>query len=161
METLMPCKVPFRIAILDDSQVSTLLQEKLVGIRFPAATITVLHEPKPVLAQDVYLIDNQFGDKECAVDLAKAIREKQPDSLIIVWSATVTKRLLKRLSSVGINAVAEKDSHEDVEAALQVIEKFVTRDRIHSSFGETIRSIRDLLSQWNTRLEREERPPVH
>ena len=161
METNMPCKVPFRIAILDDSTVSTRLQEKMIGIRFPSATITIVHEPKPILGQDVYLIDNQFGDAECAVDLARTIREKEPDSLIIVWSATVTKRLLKRLSSVGINAVAEKDSPEDIEAALTVIEQFVRSDRGHSSFGETIRSIRDLLAQWNTRLENEERPTVN
>lgn len=153
----MPCEVPFRIAILDDSPVSTMLEERAIGERFPAAEITVCHEPSLVLGQDVYLVDNQFGDAECAVDLAGKIRAKEPDSLIIVWSATVTKKLLKRLSPVGINAVAEKGNQEDVEAALQVIERFVRRDREGRSFGDTIRSIRDLLAQWNARLAVEEK----
>ena len=153
----MPCEVAFRIAILDDSPVSTKLQEKLIRDRFPKAEITVCHEPRLILSHDVYMIDNQFGSKECAVDLATRIRAGEPGSLIIVWSATVTKRLLKKLSPVGINAVAEKSSPEDMDAALQVIERFVRRGRQQHSFSDTIRSIRDLLAQWNTRLQSEEK----
>jgi CheY-like chemotaxis protein len=151
------CDEPFRIAVLDDSPVSTKLQQKLIRDRFPNAEITVCHEPRLLLGNDVYLIDNQFGSSECAVDLATRIRANEPDSLIIVWSATVTKQLLKRLAPVGINAVAEKESREDIEAALQVIERFVRRGPRHHSFGDTIRSIRDLLAQWNTRLATEEK----
>lgn len=151
------CDVPFRIAILDDSPVATRLEEKLISVRFPNAEITVCYEPHPVLGQDVYLIDNQFGAAECAVELAGQIREHEPDALIIVWSATVTKKLLKKLSRVRINAVAEKGNDDDVKAALQVIENFVRSERHGHSFGETIRSIRDLLAQWNARLAVEEK----
>jgi hypothetical protein len=152
----MACEVAFRIAVLDDSPVSTKLQEKLIRDRFPKAEITISHEPRIVLGQDVYLIDNQFGANECAVELATRVRSSESDSLIIVWSATITKQLLKKLSSVGINAVAEKGNPQDIDAALEVIERFVGRTR-HHSFGETIRSIRDLLAQWNTRLTTEEK----
>jgi hypothetical protein len=153
----MPCEVGFRIAVLDDSPVSTKLQEKLIRDRFPNAEVTICHEPRLTLGNDVYLIDNQFGSTECAVDLATRIRAIEPDSLIIVWSATITKQLLKRLSPVGINAVAEKGSREDIDAALEVIEAFVRRGRPQHSFGDTIRSIRDLLAQWNARLQTEEK----
>lgn len=153
----MPCQVPFRIAILDDSPVSTKLQEKLIRKRFPRAEISVCHEPRPLVGQDVYLIDNQFGASDCAVELATEIRKTDPKALIIVWSATVTKELLKQLSPVGINAVAEKGNLEDVDAALEVTERFVRRGRSQASFGDTIRSIRDLLSQWNERLQSEEK----
>ena len=153
----MSCQVPFRIAILDDSPVSTKLQEKVVHKRFPRAEITVSHQPHAALGQDVYLIDNQFGASECALDLATEIRKTDPGALIIVWSATVTKKLLKQLSPVGINAVAEKGNAEDIDAALEVIERFVRRGRPQGSFGDTIRSIRDLLAQWNARLASEEK----
>ncbi len=156
----MPTALPLRVAILDDSPVSTRVQMKLVANRFPDAKITVSHEPEPILGQDVYLLDNRFGDSDHAVDLATRIREAEPDALIIVWSATVTKGLLKRLSPVGINAVAEKGSQEDIEAALDVIDHFRRRGRRPQSFGATIRSIRDLLAQWNARLATEERSAV-
>lgn len=153
----MSCQVRFRIAILDDSPVSTKLQEKLVNKRFPRAEVSVSHEPRALVGHDVYLIDNQFGARECALDLATEIRKTDPGALIIVWSATVTKKLLKQLSPVGINAVAEKGNAEDIDAALEVIEQFVRRGRTQASFGDTIRSIRDLLAQWNTRLASEEK----
>ncbi|HZR80876.1 MAG TPA: hypothetical protein VFD92_07245 [Candidatus Binatia bacterium] len=152
----MPCKNAFRVAVLDDNPVSTKLGEKVLRRRFPNAEITVSHEPHVVPGQDVYLLDNQFGSSECAVALATEIRRTDPDCLIILWSATVTKALLKRLSPVGINAVAEKGSVEDAEAALQVIERFVRHHRHRASFGDTIRSIRDLLEAWNARLQSEE-----
>ena len=149
-----------RIAILDDNVAFTKLQELLIKRRFPAATVACFHEPQAVDGYDVYLIDNRFGLRDLAIDLCAEIRRRNPDALIVVWSAYVTKDLLKRLSTVGINAVAEKGNQADVDAALEVIGSFARRGRSTRSFGATIRSIRDLLVQWNTRLSDEERQLV-
>lgn len=149
-----------RIAILDDSVAFTKLQELLIKSRFPAATVACFHEPQPIDGYDVYLIDNRFGQRDLAIDLCAEIRRRNPDALIVVWSAYVTKELLKRLSMVGINAVAEKGNQADVDAALEVIGGFARRGRNTRSFGETIRSIRDLLVQWNNRLSDEEKQIV-
>lgn len=153
----MRAAFPFKIAILDDCLVSTKLQERLISTRFPGAEITVCHEPRLLPGQDVYLLDNQFGTEEHALELARRIRAVEPESLIIVWSATITKDLLKRLSTVGINAVAEKGNQGDIEAALGVMASFFRRPRRSHTFGETIRSIRDLLSEWNSHLDSEEK----
>jgi hypothetical protein len=146
-----------RIAILDDNPDYTELEAALITQRFPGAEICVWHEPRVEPGFDVYLLDNRFGQEERALALATQIRAAQPDSLIIVWSAYVTKDLLKKLSPVGINAVAEKGSRGDIEAALDVIERFFTRGKGLRSLGETIRSIRDLLAHWNSRIQQEER----
>lgn len=146
-----------RIAILDDNVAFTKLQELLIKRRFPSASVAVFHEPQVLDGYDVYLIDNRFGLRDLAIDLCATIRDRNPEALIVVWSAYVTKDLLKRLSTVGINAVAEKGNQADVDAALDVIGSFVRRGRTTRSFGATIRSIRELLVQWNTRLTDEER----
>jgi hypothetical protein len=150
-----------RIAILDDNVAFTKLEELLIKRRFPTAAVTVFHEPQILDGFDVYLIDNRFGLRDLAIDLCASIRARNPEALIVVWSAYVTKDLLKRLSTVGINAVAEKGNQADVDAALDVIGTFAQRGRSSRSFGATIRSIRDLLVQWNVRLTSEERllPP--
>ena len=73
--------------------------------RFPSARVTVTNEPRVLPGYDVYLIDNRFGQRELALDLCAQTRQVAPEALIIVWSAHVTKELLKELSRVGINAV--------------------------------------------------------
>jgi hypothetical protein len=148
---------PFKIAILDDCPVSTKLQQRLISTRFPGGEITVCHEPRLLPGQDVYLIDNQFGTEEHALELARRTRAVEPDALIIVWSATITKELLKRLARIGINAVAEKGNPADTAAALDVMAKFFRRPRRHHTFGETIHSIHELLVEWNAHLEHEEK----
>lgn len=148
---------PFRLAILDDDPEFTDIQRNIVTRRFPAAQVTVGHEPRPIPAQDVYLVDNRFDGTERAISLAKQIRVAEPQSLVIVWSGCVTKELLKKLAPVGINAVAEKGNRDDLEAAMQVIDHYVRREKSTRSFGGTIRCIRDLLALWNERLALEER----
>jgi hypothetical protein len=149
--------VTLRVAILDDNAVLAQLQELLILRRFPNARVTVSNEPKVLPGYDVYLIDNRFGQRELALDLCAQTRGVAPEALIIVWSAHVTKELLKELSRVGINAVAEKGNQADLEAALAVMQSFADRGRKTGSFGATIRSIRDLLAQWNTRLTDDEK----
>ncbi len=153
----MSNSAPFRVAILDDDPKFTDIQRDIVTRRFPGADVTVGHEARPILGHDVYLLDNRFDGTERALDLATHIRSAEPDSLVIVWSGCVTKDLLKRLAPVGINAVAEKGNREDLEAAMQVIDHYVRRDKPARSFGQTIRCIRELLALWNERLAAEER----
>ena len=150
-----------KIAILDDDPAFTQLQELLIGRKFPGAMVDVFHRPTSAGGYDIYLIDNRFGQKDLALHLCEEIRTSNPASLIIVWSAHVTKDLLKRLSPLGINAVAEKGDQADVDAAFQVMESFVGRGAATpQGFSDTIRSIRDLLAHWNNRLDTEEKQVV-
>ena len=145
-----------RVAIIDDDEHFVALERALVEKNFPDAEITVVSEPVVPPDHNVYLLDNIFGDTECAPEMVAHIRQANPNALIVLWSASLSLPLLKTLTRYGIDAVADKSDLNDLKAVLNVIREFSNRADERPTFFGTIRTIRDLLMHWNRRLEQAE-----
>lgn len=109
---------------------------------------------------DIYFLDNLIGGVEIAADLAAEIRERRPDALIIAFSARLDQNTLKALLIAGCNGACDKTLHDDLPMTMQVTQHYIegllaAPARGGGGLRSVLRSIRGLLHEWNTRLERE------
>lgn len=156
-----------RALVLDDEPFSQEILCTLLGHEIPGMEIEGRTEPDPKGEFDIYIIDNDFGGVAMAAELARTIRAQQPTSLVLAFSGTLDAMTLKELINAGCDGVCDKSVDTDLPIALDIVRKYV--DSLVSEpdpasalpsggglFG-AIRSISDLLREWNTRLETQQR----
>jgi hypothetical protein len=148
----------FRIAIIDDDPfVITHLTRHLRG-RIPGATIVGVSNPIAPIGYNVYIVDREFGEDSCGQELVRRIKEVAPNSLVVAYSAFLDRDFLRDLVLQDCEGAFDKGSLEELEKMTTLIEAFVETGRLPSGASGprhgTIRSILNLLREWNTRLSR-------
>ena len=127
--------------------------------------IEVREEPDPSGEFDVWFLDNEFEGRKLAPELTVEVREKNPDALIFACSATLDASCLKELLNAGADGACDKSLPEDLISAMGVIRAYAAelparraggRGRPRGGVLGAIESIRGLLREWNSRLDREE-----
>ena len=145
-----------RIQIIDDDRwcaeaIKAMLMDIETDMFFDIVTT-----PDPIDGFDLYIIDNEFTSGDHAVGMAKTIRVRNPDAMIMACSGTMNRVQFKELINAGCNAVVEKGSAKDRATMINVIERFAAMKRssiTQTSIGSVMADIRGILSTWNARME--------
>lgn len=148
--------------VLDDDIWCLRLMTGMLQQCFPDLDVVARTEPDISGRFDVYFIDNLFGGELLAGRLAGEIRAKNPDSLVIAFSGALDRETLKALIAAGCNGVCDKTIAEDLPTTMTLTQRYLEElstggDRAESGFIGALRSIQNLLREWNARLEQESR----
>jgi len=148
----------FRIAIIDDDpfvikHLSAHLDEVL-----PDVETVGISNPIAPLGFNVYIVDREFGDDSCGQELVKRIKIVSPDSLVIAYSAFLDRDFLRNLVLQSCEGAFDKGSLEELEKMVSLIRDYIETG-LHPSNAAmsgqgTIKSILNLLREWNIRLSR-------
>lgn len=155
---------PIRALLLDDEPIFLQVLETQLTSEVEGLVIEKRETPDPSGEFDIYFIDNEFDGVPCAAHLAHEIRAKAPEALVIAFSGTLDAGVLKELLNAGCNGVCDKAVASDLPYALRAARKFA-EDRLREAtepagpvgFLGAIRAISELLKEWNSRLDSQER----
>jgi hypothetical protein len=147
-----------RIAIIDDDPFVITHLTQHFSSRIPDAAIIGVSNPIAPIGFDVYIVDREFGEDSCGQELVRRIKDVSPSSLVIAYSAFLDRDFLRDLVLQDCEGAFDKGSLEELEKMTTLIETFVENGQCPSGAsvtgGGTIRSILNLLREWNTRLSR-------
>lgn len=145
--------------IIDDDRVVTTVFKAHLSTHYPEAQIDTINQAKAVPSYDVYFIDNDFEGEHLAYDLIKAIRQIEPQALIVTLSRTIDLNTLRKLLNLGCNAAYSKqdpnqsaDARDVISNYLSILEKQRCSPQPRRAFADTISSLFGLLEEWNKRL---------
>ena len=148
----------FRIAIIDDDAFVIAHLTRHLRKSIPEAETVGISNPIAPLGFNVYIVDREFGEDSCGQELVQRIKKVSPDSLVIAYSAFLDREFLRDLVLEDCEGAFDKGSLEELEKMTALIQEFAeTGQSPKSSPGSkdgTIRSILNLLREWNTRLSR-------
>ena len=148
----------FRIAIIDDDAFVISHLSKHFGKRMPEAEIVGISNPIAPLGFNVYIVDREFGEDSCGQELVQRIKKVSPTSLVIAYSAFLDRDFLRDLVLQDCEGAFDKGSLEELEKMTALIQEFAETGRNPNGASGprdgTIRSIFNLLREWNTRLSR-------
>ena len=153
--------------LLDDDVWSLRLVKGLLQECFPEMKVHTRDQPDPEGDFDIYFVDNDFNGDRVLPELARELRRKQPDALIIAFSATLDTRTLKELINAGCDGACDKSVYGDLAESMEIVRAFVEqtlaggrrREGQKTSSG-AIGTVRDLLREWNRRLDRDEQRAI-
>jgi DNA-binding NarL/FixJ family response regulator len=127
---------------------------------FPDVQLDSDTEPTVKPGYAVYFVDNDFGGKILAGELARQIRALDPDALVIAISASLDAVTLKTLINLGCNGAFDKSTPSSLQEAFEVVRKYLDAQAAleqekskRRGFGSTISSIASLLTEWNRRFD--------
>lgn len=127
---------------------------------FPNVPIDTTQEPKPQPGYAVYFVDNDFGGRSLAGELARQIRALDLDALVIAISANLDAVTLKTLINLGCNGAFDKSAPNSLQEVFAVVQKyFEAQAKVQSEkskrggFASTINAIASLLTEWNRRFD--------
>jgi hypothetical protein len=124
----------------------------------PKAEIVGISNPIAPLGYNVYIVDREFGEDSCGQELVRRIKKVSPNSLVVAYSAFLDRDFLRDLVLQDCEGAFDKGSLEELEKMTALIKEFLeTGQNPNSTSGPrdgTIRSILNLLREWNTRLSR-------
>ena len=89
------------------------------------------------------------------------IRGRRPGALIVAFSAALDSSSLKHLINEGCNGACDKSEPSDLRRAMEIVARYVEHaapaadSRARPGMQGTLESIRGLLREWNTRLDRQ------
>lgn len=148
----------FRIAIIDDDAFVITHLSKHLGERMPEAEVVGISNPIAPLGFNVYIVDREFGEDSCGQELVQRIKKVSPNSLVIAYSAFLDRDFLRDLVLQDCEGAFDKGSLEELEKMATLIQEFAETGRSPKNASGprdgTIRSILNLLREWNTRLSR-------
>jgi DNA-binding NarL/FixJ family response regulator len=151
---------PARVLILDDDRTTLVLIEATLQKTFPGLYIEKRATPTPSPGFDIYFVDNDFDGLEAGANVARAIRSMAPEAMIIAFSGTLTRSVLKELINAGCNGACDKTVRQDLIDAMRIVGKFLDEraERLGENTGVmgAVRSITTLLKSWNERLDQQE-----
>lgn len=147
-----------RIAIIDDDPfvIEHLLKD--LGDKFPQAEVVGIRNPIAPAGFDVYIIDREFDHESFGHELVRRVKKVAPNSLVIAYSAFLDRNFLRSLVLENCEGAFDKGSLEELEKMTVFIGRYLEGGLTEntgamSSLG-TIRTIFDLVREWNTRLSR-------
>jgi DNA-binding NarL/FixJ family response regulator len=150
--------------VIDDDVWSLRIMKGLLSECFPRMGGTVRDTPDPSGEFDIYFIDNEIEGRVMAAELAAAIRKDQPDALIIAYSGRLDGPTLKQLINAGCNGACDKSIPSDLAETMEITKAWIEqrlrqgREPVRGAgFVTAIRSMTDLLGEWNSRLDAEDR----
>jgi DNA-binding NarL/FixJ family response regulator len=137
---------PFVMEHLTQSFTKRLSNIEVVGVADPVAPV----------GYHVYIIDRDFGGNNCGEDLVQRVKRIAPDSLVIAYSSFLDRNFLRSLILEHCEGAFDKGSLAELEKMIELIEGFLEEARssktYSSSSKNTVRSIFELIREWNTRL---------
>jgi CheY-like chemotaxis protein len=149
-----------RILVLDDSLVHCKAMAAKLQTLIVACHVDTTCEPLAPPGYDVYIVDNEFDGKECAQELVRSIKMHSPSALIILCSSSMDYAKLSRAMNKGADAIIDKTRYEDFLDTLEIITEYLNALRSCgkrlgpiSQMNATVRSIREVISQWSAHME--------
>jgi len=148
------------VLVLDDDVWALRLVKDLLESNFPQARVETRQTPDARGEFDVFFIDHDYHGARLAPTLARQIRARHPQALIIAFSATLEAASLKELINAGCNGACDKTVGNDLQRALEITRAYVSSLSANGGtagsggFKGALESIRSLLGEWNHRLER-------
>ena len=142
--------------LIDDDPSAVEYLSYLLHRELPQLKVTSRLNPDVGGRFDVYLIDNDFAGRRIAGQLTEEIRLRQPDALVIAFSASLDNSTLKELINAGCDAVADKANPDDHDMLLELIRRYGRAYRSAQSRTASIKrqpivdSIVSLIREWNT-----------
>ena len=145
-----------RIAVIDDDPLVLAHLSRTFAQQFPDADIVGVSDPIAPVGYDVYIIDREFGENRCGLDLIKRVKRLAPDSLVVAYSAFLDRDYLRSLILEHCEGAFDKGSLEELEKMIGLIGDFLDkrgpRKGNSPSAKNTVRSIFELVREWNIRL---------
>lgn len=147
-----------RALILDDDEWALRLIRYVLEESLPGVQVETRETPEAENGFDIYVVDNDFGGASRATEVVGKIRAQEPESLVVAFSATLDRATLKSLLNAGCDAAFEKGRPNDLEELSRVARSHAEKVSRGGPRGviASIRAIRDLIHEWNVRLDREE-----
>ncbi len=149
-----------KFLIIDDDQIVTKVFKVHLQSHYPNAIIDTSNAPLALPGYDIYFLDNDFDGLKLATSLIKEIREHSPQSLVVSMSRTHSLTSMQHLINLGCNAVYSKNDLQNATEAREVISNYIevlsvqNTEKRERRFQTLIRSIHELMRQWNQRLAR-------
>ena len=147
---------PARIAIIDDDPF--VMEHLAQSFRQRLSNVEVVGVSDPVapVGYHVYIIDRDFGGNNCGQDLVQRVKKIAPNSLVIAYSAFLDRDFLRGLILEHCEGAFDKGSLGELEKMIELIEGFLEESRsskkLSHSSRNTVRSIFELVREWNIRL---------
>ena len=145
-----------RIAVIDDDPFVLTHLTCTFAQRFPNAEIVGVSDPTVPVGHDVYIVDREFGENRCGLDLIKRVKRLEPASLVVAYSAFLDRDYLRGLILEHCEGAFDKGSLEELEKMVELIGDQLDKpgsSKVNSpSPKDTVRSIFELVREWNTRL---------
>ncbi|MSR62052.1 MAG: WecB/TagA/CpsF family glycosyltransferase [Planctomycetes bacterium] len=148
-----------RALLVDDDPQALDHLELLLSSRYPDLELTTRRTPDVAGSFDFYFLDNDFEGELMAGQLAREIRTRNKEALVIAFSGTLDIETLKGLINAGCDGAAEKGVTSSLRPILALVEKRLSEmvdshKRAAGPFGgvkHAAGSIRDILEDWNER----------
>jgi len=145
--------------LVDDDPIALEHLELLLSSRFPDLEITTRREPDVAGRFDFYFLDNDFGGRTLAGELAREIRAHDKAATVVAFSGRLDVDTLKSLINAGCDGACEKGVPSSWRPILGLVEErladmVASHRRAAGAFGgvkHAAGSIRDLLEEWNQR----------
>lgn len=144
----------FRILVThDDAQLAHDVAERLRHA-FPDMVVVTSEDPNAFGYEfDVFAIDCRAR----GLDELRLLRAEAPDALFLAFTDGLDRDGLKALVNAGVDGVFDGEHAADVDALLGHVRTWITRRREAPDTGGVLgvmRSMADLVRQWNRRLDR-------
>ena len=147
---------PARIAIIDDDPFVVSHLTESIRQRLPDVEVVGIPDPLAPVGYHVYVIDRDFGGNNCGQELMQRVKRIAPSSLVIAYSAFLDRDYLRSLILEHCDGAFDKGSLSELEKMIELIEEFLEQSRSPGksaqSSRDTVRSIFELVREWNTRL---------
>ncbi len=152
---------PLRALLLDDDKYALEFLKTVLAERYPDLEIDTRLEPDPSGDYDLFFLDDDFDGIRLAGKLARRIRTRRPEAVVLAFSASLDEGTLKELLGAGCNGVCDKKVPSDMPAMLEALDRCLielnrSRMRASSTSGFLLNTFRDLFREWNRRLGSQE-----
>lgn len=145
-----------RMVIIDDDPFVIKHLNKHLGEKIPQLEIVGISNPIAPVGFNIYIIDREFGEDSCGQDLMQRVRKLAPKSLVIAYSAFLDRDFLRRLVLEDCEGAFDKGSLEELEKMTALISSYIETGEPPKQSAEpprgTVRSILNLVREWNTRI---------
>ena len=147
---------PARIAIIDDDPFVMAHLSESFRRHLSDVEVVGISDPVAPVGYHVYIIDRDFGGNNCGQDLVQRVKRIAPDSLVIAYSAFLDREFLRSLILEHCEGAFDKGSLTELEKMIELIEGFLEESRSSGKSSQssknTVRSIFELVREWNIRL---------
>lgn len=147
--------------VIDDSEPAANMLRARIEHMVPDVQVDINLSPEVAEGYHIYFIDNDFHGKRHGLRLLQKVQDVAPQAMIVSFSAHLDDELLKKMVNRGCDAVLDKTSPGDFDDVLLCLQNYVSYLKHQGTPVEQMRfiglvdSLRDLLREWNKRLEKD------